>query len=439
MSKELRTWFENPVMTDSQERKRYFIEEVIPDRVRPSFDLDSCIPDIEKQEFNNPNENMNCYLPEFYFGKHNKTASFLTSIQSWKEYISNYLCKIDVKEKVKTFSTEAMHRVYAAPKQFSSYFDNNINTEVDVNGQNSQTINVLNLKAEISVEGDIYTLYAIINKLITNSRFYGAGILIDKVFYNLLSYNFIYSQMLQEMMKDTSKTYKLVIYTYGDNVQEEVIEANIANNKSTFENIVKDLLAFHPIGFIEKDNENENEENKLIGEFLCNIFEDDLDGTIHLSDYQHKIKLYDTDANLNDEDFIKKFGILEYGNFSKIDFNLKGTSAMTSQALEEKNWCVNLDRIDLGIVIPAYGLIKKQGSFIIQHSGLRHPNVSTSGTNYCTGSANKYSYQGIGELSYGNLTSPMNTSIVHNNVFAHVKAWQFAMLEHAKMKGVINA
>jgi len=76
------------------------------------------------------------------------------------------------------------------------------------------------------------------------------------------------------------------------------------------------------------------------------------------------------------------------------------------------NWSIELSMIDSSIIIPTYGWFsKKDGNVLPLLSNVMHPNVSSSGSSVCTGSHIKNSIIGISELSYGNLNSPMNSTI----------------------------
>jgi len=255
-------------------------------------------------------------------------------------------------------------------------------------------------------------MISLVNEMIQLPEFFGALVLLDskedtkKAPYNILSYTFI--RKLQENIIKIPKEVKVIIYLHKDKISENII-------KQTEEYLLN--LELNEISFEPKDDDTENKQKEPTLLLKAPKEWEDTDNDIHLSDLHIEIK--------------KK----ELRNVSKtqhIDIEMIKNAELVyeneqvKQLLKEGNWCVEMGVIDLGgTIAPAYGIYKHNNNIIEDIVCVtKHPNISSNGSNYCTGVNGKTTIKGVSELSYGNLSSPMNINIWHKDSFSIAKAFQ---------------
>ena len=285
--------------------------------------------------------------------------------------------------------------------------------------------------------------------LVQTPLFYGLLFVKDKYPINILSYNFIYDKDIVGWFL-SQKEIEYSVYSYPLNqstvkgLEKEKTESTyteiLDNNVSLIEEIATSITSWKPAKMTTQIN---NIDTNIIGELQYNHFENDFDGAIHLSDFQTTIQVTKEDRNLNNSDFVKKYRellILKPEDKYKIKLNLQGEAESSSEILTNGEWVGLLDKIDAGVVLPAYGIYKhnRNGS-MSQWYGVGHPNIEKNGNNYCTGRINKYSEKGLSELQYGNLNSPMNTDIWSLETPAEVKGYQLGFMNHLFANDSINS
>jgi hypothetical protein len=250
-------------------------------------------------------------------------------------------------------------------------------------------------------------MMTLLNESIDNPTFYGAIALIktknneEKTPYNILSYTFI--RKIADKSITINDGTKVIIYSLKKKINEDVVDSYEEQLMSLD---MKDII-------IEQEEGSDDKPSLLL---KAPKEWEDADRGVHLSDLHVQLDTRDINTNT-----LLKFDIDMIRNAELTYENLK-----VKQMLSAGSWMVDMGCIDAsGVVVPAYGFyLHKNGKMYDLICAQKHPNISFCGSNYCTGTNGKQTIKGVSELSYGNLSSPMNSSIWHEDSFSIAKAFQ---------------
>jgi len=261
--------------------------------------------------------------------------------------------------------------------------------EIEPLEMHNEMTKIPSMKTKVYKVNDITSMMYMLDTLIGQDSFYGALMIVDKKPINPLSYHFIRNFDKYKELKD----FKFAVYTINDK-----IDKNIAKK-------VEEKILELDITDIKFDVENSNISFYMYAPQYLEEFE------YHLSSLHKKI---DENTNIMDKDLDWIYNI-----------GVSDTNEKTIKILKDNDWLIELQAIESGVLFPSYGFFQKKGNKIIDIAcATKHPNISTNGTNYCTGTNVKYSIQGVSELNYGNLNSPMNNTIWSNNSHSIAKGFQ---------------
>lgn len=238
-------------------------------------------------------------------------------------------------------------------------------------------------------------LVAVLRKEAKRDDFYGAVVVIDSQPYNPLS--FIYINREISINKETT----LVMYYRKDKIDNKIVDE--VYNK------VKEIY----IEDIEIESK-ETEYNEISMTAYAPRELEDMNLDIHLDSIHVQIS-----NNISEQE--KALLLMSRPMLLNTKIN---TMFDSSSNLIGDNWGIEHSVIYNGSVLPTYGFWKYvDGKMKKLITATDHPNVSREGDRYCTGINNHKSIRGIAELCYGNLNSPLNSNIYHENTFSVAKGY----------------
>ena len=273
---------------------------------------------------------------------------------------------------------------------------------------------------------DVQGLIGLANLLDTmsdNPDFYGCIVLIEKanqkIPYNPLSESFM-KKLTSGVIKINDDTkLKVFIYSINGEVDNDVAlqtvdmlsKISVINaetvqiEKPDDEEEVKTLWLKAPVAW-----DTNNSQNSVVNN---GTLED-----IHL-DQLHKSITFTASNRIDYKD------LLAYDIDMLLNSEIEDNSNSIIKRMLDNNWMIELSVIDIGgMIVPAYGFFEhKDNAMYDILCATRHPNISNDGSNYCTGANGRTTLKGISELSYGNLTSPLNSNIWSKNSLSIAKGF----------------
>jgi hypothetical protein len=273
---------------------------------------------------------------------------------------------------------------------------------------------------------DVLGLVGLANLLDTmsgNLDFYGCIVLIDKdnqkIPYNPLSESFMKKLLAGVIsVKDDTKL-KVFVYSVKGMVDNDVALQTV----DMLSNI--SVVSAETIKIEKPDDE---EEIKTLWLKAPSYWDDNNsqqsavnNGTledIHL-DQLHKSIQFTASDKIDYKD------LLAFDIDMLINSEIEDNSNSIIKKMLEKNWMIELSVIDIGgMIVPAYGLFEhKDNAMYDILCATKHPNISSDGSDYCTGVNGRTTLKGISELSYGNLTSQLNSKIWSKNSLSIAKGF----------------